>query len=248
MADDPDYSALIQQVVSGLQDIKASLTNSAVDTDFQQLNKLIGQWVQQQAAPATIPIAGGGTGATTAADARTNLGIGTAGTKAASDNTKATLASVVGTPTVGDIAVFADNAGSIESGGLLSSGTWTPSLRFGGASVGMTASASGTYNRIGSMVFCRFTITLTAKGTSVGVATLSGLPVASNADATNAGAGGMVVAYNNMAALSGVPLLQVGVSSSAVSLLLAGATGAGPISDTNFLDSATLSGSFSYFV
>src|SRR6266851_5564448 len=45
--------------------------------------------------------------------------LGTAATKAASDNTKPVLSSVVPPIIAGDIAVFADIAGSIKDGGTL---------------------------------------------------------------------------------------------------------------------------------
>lgn len=51
------------------------------------------------------------------ATSRTNLGLGTAATKAASDNTKPVLASVTGAFTVGHLAVFSDTAGTIADGG-----------------------------------------------------------------------------------------------------------------------------------
>ena len=51
------------------------------------------------------------------ATARTNLGLGTAATKAASDNTKTTLSSISGAITAGHIAVFADVNGTIQDGG-----------------------------------------------------------------------------------------------------------------------------------
>lgn len=53
-----------------------------------------------------------------AATSRTNLGVGTGGTKAASDNTKANVASVSGTPVTGNVAKFADTAGTVIDGGF----------------------------------------------------------------------------------------------------------------------------------
>jgi hypothetical protein len=56
---------------------------------------------------------------------RTNLGLGTAATKAASSNAQATVASVSGTFTTGHVAVFADTAGTIQDAGA-STGTGSP--------------------------------------------------------------------------------------------------------------------------
>lgn len=59
-------------------------------------------------------------------------------------------------------------------------GTFTPSLLFGGAAVGMTyTSRSGNFVRIGSLVFFRLAMVLSAKGSSTGTATIAGLPYAS---------------------------------------------------------------------
>lgn len=55
--------------------------------------------------------------------------------------------------------------------------TWTPVLRFGGASVGITYSAqTGEYQRIGPVIYFSLRIALTSKGSSTGTATISGLP------------------------------------------------------------------------
>jgi hypothetical protein len=50
--------------------------------------------------------------------ARANLGLGTAALKAASNNSDSTLASVTGSFTVGNVAVFADTSGSIKDSGI----------------------------------------------------------------------------------------------------------------------------------
>lgn len=58
-----------------------------------------------------------------AATAWTNLGGGTAGKKAASDSSKATVASVTGSFSAGNLAVFADTVGTIQDGGAAPTGT-----------------------------------------------------------------------------------------------------------------------------
>ena len=56
-------------------------------------------------------------------------------------------------------------------------GTWTPDLRFGNSSSGMSYSVqSGTYTKIGNTVHYRFRITLSNKGSSTGHAQVFGLP------------------------------------------------------------------------
>lgn len=78
--------------------------------------------------------------------------------------------SITGTPTT--LAGY-----GITDSAVYSAGTWTPSLQFGGAAVGMTYSAqSGTYTKIGKICIAQLDITLSAKGSSTGSATITGLP------------------------------------------------------------------------
>ena len=63
-------------------------------------------------------------------------------------------------------------------------GTFTPTLTFGGASVGITYNTTktyGWYTKIGNVVNIQLYIYLSAKGTSTGDAVIGGLPVASAA-------------------------------------------------------------------
>lgn len=65
-------------------------------------------------------------------------------------------------------------------------GTWTPSLNFGGSTTGITYSEQdGTYQKIGKFVFVVGVIALSNKGAQVGTAQISGLPFTS---ATTSGA------------------------------------------------------------
>jgi hypothetical protein len=61
--------------------------------------------------------------------------------------------------------------------GDIESGTYTPELLFGGANVDMTyTTQTGSYRRIGNMVFIQVQIVLSAKGSSSGAATID-LPI-----------------------------------------------------------------------
>ncbi len=56
-------------------------------------------------------------------------------------------------------------------------GTFTPGLTFGGGSTGMTFSSwSGRYIRIGNLIYVSAEIRLSAKGSSTGIAKVTGLP------------------------------------------------------------------------
>lgn len=88
-----------------------------------------------------------------------------------------------GTPSInltgGQIKFPATQSASADANTLddYEEGTWTPSLTFAGGSTGMTYSTqTGTYTKIGRLVFCRGTIVLTAKGSSTGHARIEGLP------------------------------------------------------------------------
>jgi hypothetical protein len=60
-------------------------------------------------------------------------------------------------------------------------GTWTPTLRFGGGDNCTYSVRTGDYTRIGRQVTLTCTITLTARGGSTGVATVTGFPFTSKA-------------------------------------------------------------------
>lgn len=62
------------------------------------------------------------------ATSRTNLGLGNAATKAVSDNTKATVASINGTTVVNNVAAFNDTTGTIKDSGMSFAGL-VPSSR-----------------------------------------------------------------------------------------------------------------------
>ena len=138
---------------------------------------------------------------------------------------------------------------SLVGGQTYVTGTWVPALRFGGPSTGIAYSTQlGTFTQVGREMICRFAIVLTSKGSSSGTATIAGLPVVSNANATNAGAGGVVANYSGMSGLGSAPLLNVGAGSSAVSLLGSGAAATVALADPSFTNTASISGNFSYFV
>lgn len=86
---------------------------------------------------------------------------------------------VVGTAAKG-IDFSANTGAAGETSSLLNwyeEGTWTPTLRFGGATTGITyTTQTGTYTRIGRMVYARATIALSSNGSASGGATVTGLP------------------------------------------------------------------------
>jgi hypothetical protein len=76
------------------------------------------------------------------------------------------------TPGTGTSELFAD----------YEEGTWTPTISFGGASVGITYSfQQGSYTKVGRLVTATCVVNLSAKGSSTGTAYIEGLPYAANA-------------------------------------------------------------------
>lgn len=66
---------------------------------------------------------------------------------------------------------------------IYSEGNWTPVLAFGGASVGITYTTQvGRYVKISNMVHAMGRIIISSNGTSLGDATISGLPFTSKND------------------------------------------------------------------
>jgi hypothetical protein len=164
------------------------------------------------------------------------------------------------TITVDDIPKYVDGTGtptnyvSVTAGGVRGSngiryvtGTYTPSLTFGGAAVDMTFGArAGDYVRIGRLVMWTATITLTAKGSSTGAAKITGLPFAKGA---TAGVGNpvSVAYYDTMTGLTSPLFGIVDNGATTVSLFDGGAAAAASVDEGNFNDTTTIQVGGSYF-
>lgn len=123
-------------------------------------------------------------------------------------------------------------------------GTFTPGLQFGGAAVGMTISLQqGRYTRIGRLVFCQIELTLSAKGSSTGAATITGLPFTAQS-APRSAFNGLFVTMNSTETLIG----QVTASATTVTLFVTNASVTAAATDVNFANSTTVQLSFFYAV
>lgn len=126
--------------------------------------------------------------------------------------------------------------------------TFTPTLFFGGASVGITYNVlltSGIYSRIGNQVSFSIEIVLTNKGASVGDADIRGLPVASSAL-------GPTIALANcdasaMAGLTGSVHATMSAGGSVINLRQWVAGGTTTVTDANFTNTTTFLFSGRYF-
>jgi hypothetical protein len=123
-------------------------------------------------------------------------------------------------------------------------GSWTPVIAFGGASVGVTYGVQvGRYTRIGNIVMFTCRITLTAKGSSTGSVTITGLPV------TSANVSGLLhklsVGFTSVNLDVGggyySPLAEVNVNSTTIAVYEQGDNvAAAAITDADLVDTSTI--------
>ncbi len=127
-------------------------------------------------------------------------------------------------------------------------GVWTPALQFGGAAVGMTYASTpvGRYTKIGRTVFATGTLTLTAKGSSIGAATIASLPFTSANDGIPVAAA--VGHASGMSAVTGAVLATLAANASRLSLYGSSNGGAVGLTQANVGNAASLTFSVVYDV
>ena len=166
----------------------------------------------------------------------------------------------VGSSTVGDNGVSHFNSAifSVDSNAFVdlstsfyTTGSWTPTLSFGGASVGITYSVQdGRYTRIGNLVFCYFDMQLSSKGSSTGMALINGLPfTALNTLPVYSGLG--TLAYATVALDATYTFMNIGVLVNSTTAGIAEYTPSGSsmyIVDTNFNNTSLIRATFLYFI
>jgi len=125
-------------------------------------------------------------------------------------------------------------------------GTWTPSITFGGGSTGITYSAQeGNYTRIGRIVYVSGYFVLTSKGTDTGSAKINGLPFT----AVDLGAQTESFVVNrtaNMASLTSAITGNVDDNATTFALYDHGAAGSTTVDDTNFTNTSVIRFSGTY--
>jgi hypothetical protein len=122
-------------------------------------------------------------------------------------------------------------------------GTWTPELRFGNATTGITYDIqAGTYVKVGRQVTVSCEIDLSSKGTATGIVTLLGYPYTISGD----GATAVIDTISGFASLvaSGSTFLTVDGSTGRV--MRQTATGREHLEDTNFTDASKFYFSMTY--
>ncbi len=127
-------------------------------------------------------------------------------------------------------------------------GSWTPGISFGGGTTGITyTTQSGSYTRIGNVVFYTFNITLSSKGSSTGIAAVTGFPLNGNS-----AVGWSNVAYPLLSSLPGTAptvVLNVGngVTTAALFGSSSGDTGLSNLTNSNFGNTSQMNGCGFYF-
>jgi hypothetical protein len=128
-------------------------------------------------------------------------------------------------------------------------GTWTPTISFGRASVGVTygAGRAGQYTKVGRQVTLTAFIVLTSKGSSTGGVHIGGLPFVIG-NTTGYYSPPVLGAFNQIS-YTGTPQGFGEVGAQTIELVEASEAGVqSSIADTDFTDSSSFTVSFTYFV
>lgn len=159
-------------------------------------------------------------------DANGNVGIGV--TPTARNNSRLQIVDGIGFP---EVQVASSDANTLDD---YEEGTWTPSITFGGAAVGITyTTQSGTYTKIGNIVVCRGRVTLSNKGSSTGSALITSLPFTA-ASGTDAYAFAGFGYYTNMTSITGNMIGYVNISATTFNIIMGGTTAITAVANTNF--------------
>lgn len=125
-------------------------------------------------------------------------------------------------------------------------GTFTPGIAFGGGTTGLTYSNRvGAYAKIGPFVYVKLDVRLSAKGSSTGGATITGLPFTASGGAQ---ATGVVAAYFNLATISFTPVFTVAAGTTTGVLQQGGAASMTNLTEANFTNTSILTLSLVYTV
>lgn len=128
---------------------------------------------------------------------------------------------------------------------------WTPSLQFGGASVGITYSQQiGFAFNFGKLIVAMFQLVLTSKGSSTGNATIAGLPVNAlnvNPPVVNFLQNLLPISYAAMASSTNVYCVGITGGTNVASLFKVGvAVSNVTMADTDFTNTSEIGGTVLY--
>lgn len=136
---------------------------------------------------------------------------------------------------------------ALHSGPVPAVTTWTPQLRIGGSTTGITYSRQeGRVAKAGQLVFATCDFILTSKGGLTGSVAIIGLPFAAlTTSPTCKTFAGVLQGYTNCASMAAL-FCTVSPNTTVVALNLVGATGQVALDAANLTDTSTLSFAFTY--
>lgn len=134
---------------------------------------------------------------------------------------------------------------TVTSGSAQTTGTWTAAITFGGGNTGITYSSTQTMNYVktGSTVTTTVDLTLSSKGSSTGVAEITGLPFNPSAAEITLGCWQY---GTNLSGLTSTPVCLPFVGGSKITLSHFGSTGSTQLTDTNFTNTSRIILSVTY--
>jgi len=126
---------------------------------------------------------------------------------------------------------------------------WTPGISFGNGTTGITyVNQLGNFTRIGRLVVANYKIVLSSKGSSVGAARITGLPVVSGSLAAK-DPFSSIGYWSNMA--TSYASLSAGIESGTTRAQIFGASGAtatlGAVANTDFANNSSIQGTLLYY-
>ena len=129
---------------------------------------------------------------------------------------------------------------------IYETGTWTPSVSFGGGSTGITYSAQeGYYTRVGNLAVVTGHIKMSANGSSNGTARIAGLPITGkNMSSASVGASAVVAGY--MSGLTSGVTAQVDDNATTATLYDHSATGYAELDHNNLTGATSLRFTITY--
>ena len=122
-------------------------------------------------------------------------------------------------------------------------GTWTPAVRFGGGTTGITYSRqNGRYTRVGKLVTVTWDVRLSNKGSSTGAFTLAGLPFS----AEGAGGGYSTSQFYFYSGFTTIKKMGTSYTNGGTTLDEVVDSADVAVSDTHFTNTSILFGSLTY--
>lgn len=119
-------------------------------------------------------------------------------------------------------------------------GTWTPAITFGGGSTGITYTTQvGTYVKIGQFVYVQCNVTLSAKGSSTGVADVTGLPF-TTLNSANVFNSFPIGYYQNLSSVSYMVCGLINPNATSLRLQTGGTASTTSLTDANFNNNSQL--------